>query len=137
MYNAGANAYNAYKNNSVNYASKEQLLLMLLDGAVKFTKMARQAILDKDIKKSHENLVKTQDIFTELMITLDQNAGEWAVNMYKIYDFIKERLFQANLKKDVKVLDEVMTLIEEVRNTWQEAYEVSKGKRLCKCTKRA
>lgn len=129
MYNAGANAYNAYKNNSVNYASKDQLLLMLLDGAVKFTKMARQAILDKDIKKSHENLVKTQDIFTELMITLDQNAGEWAVNMYKIYDFIKERLFQANLKKDVKVLDEVMTLIEEVRNTWQEAYEVSKGKR--------
>ena len=129
MYNAGANAYNAYKNNSVNYASKEQLLLMLLDGAVKFSKMARQAILDKDIKKSHENLVKTQDIFTELMITLDQNAGEWAVNMYKIYDFIKEKLFQANLKKDVKILDEVMPLIEEVRNTWQGAYEVSKGKR--------
>ncbi|HAR85646.1 MAG TPA: flagellar protein FliS, partial [Clostridium sp.] len=76
-----------------------------------------------------ENLVKTQDIFTELMITLDQNAGEWAVNMYKIYDFIKEKLFEANLKKDVKVLDEVMPLIEEVRNTWQEAYEVSKGKR--------
>lgn len=129
MYNAGANAYNAYKNNSVNYASKEQLLLMLLDGAVKFAKMARQAILDKDIKKSHENLIKTQDIFTELMITIDQNAGEWAVNMYKIYDFIKEKLFEANLKKDVKVLDEVMPLIEEVRNTWQEAYEVSKGKR--------
>lgn len=129
MYNAGANAYNAYKNNSVNYASKEQLLLMLLDGAVKFAKMARQAILDKNVKNSHENLVKTQDIFTELMVTLDQNAGEWAANMYKIYDFIKEKLFEANLKKDVKVLDEVMPLIEEVRNTWQEAYEVSKGKR--------
>jgi len=128
MYNAGANAYNAYKNNSVNYASKDQLLLMLLDGAVKFAKMARQAILDKDIKKSHENLVKTQDIFTELMITLDQNAGEWAVNMYKIYDFIKERLFEVNIKKDINILDEVMPLIEEVRNTWQEAYEVSKGK---------
>ncbi len=102
---------------------------MLLDGAVKFAKMARQAILDKDVKSSHENLVKTQDIFTELMITLDQNAGEWAVNMYKIYEFIKERLFQANIKKDVKIIDEVMPLIEEVRNTWQEAYEVSKGKR--------
>ncbi len=102
---------------------------MLLDGAVKFAKMARQAILDKDVKSSHENLVKTQDIFTELMITLDQNAGEWAVNMYKIYEFIKERLFQANIKKDVKIIDEVMPLIEEVRNTWQEAYEVSKVKR--------
>lgn len=129
MYNAGANAYNAYKNNSVNYASKEQLLLMLLDGAVKFAKIARQAILDKDIVKSHENLVKTQDIFTELMITIDQNVGEWAVNMYKIYEFIKERLFEANIKKDINILDEVMPLIEEVRNTWQEAYEVSKVKR--------
>ena len=29
-----SNGYNAYKVNSVNYASKEQLLLMLVDGAV-------------------------------------------------------------------------------------------------------
>lgn len=126
MYNAGANAFNAYKNNSVNYASKDQLLIMLLDGAVKFTKMGRQAILDKDIKKSHENLVKVQDIFTELMVTIDQKAGSWAVDMYKIYDFIKERLFEANLKKDIAIVDEVFPLIEEVRNTWNEAYEITK-----------
>lgn len=129
MYNPGANAYNAYKNNSVNYASKDQLLLMLLDGAVKFSKIARQAILDKEIMKSHENLVKTQDIFIELMITLDQSAGEWAKDMYKVYEFIKERLFEANIKKDVKILDEVIPLIEEVKNTWNEAYEVTKRKK--------
>lgn len=126
MYNAGANAYNAYKNNSVNYASKDQLLIMLLDGAVKFSKIARQALVDKDIKKSHENLVKVQDIFIELMVTLDQSAGEWAVNMFNIYDFIKSKLMEANLKKDVNILDEVMPLIEDVRETWNEAYEVSK-----------
>ena len=126
MYNAGANAYNAYKNNSVNYASKDQLLIMLLDGAVKFSKIARQALVDKDIKKSHENLVKVQDIFIELMVTLDQSAGEWAVNMFNVYDFIKSKLMETNLKKDVNILDEVMPLIEEVRETWNEAYEVSK-----------
>ncbi len=129
MYNAGANAYNAYKNNSINYASKDQLLIMLLDGAVKFTKIARQAILDKDTKKCHENLVKTQDIFTELMITLDQSAGQWAKDMYRVYDFIKQRLSEANLKKDVEILDEVMPLIEDIRNTWSEAFEISKGKK--------
>ena len=48
-----ANAYNTYKNNSVNFASKDQLLLMLVDGAVKFSKIARQSILDKDIVKAH------------------------------------------------------------------------------------
>jgi flagellar protein FliS len=129
MYNPGANAYNAYKNNSVNYASKDQLLLMLLDGAVKFSKIARQAILDKEIVKSHENLVKTQDIFIELMISLDQSAGEWAKDIYKVYEFIKEKLFEANIKKDVKILDEVIPLIEEVKNIWNEAYEVTKRKK--------
>lgn len=46
-----SNGYNVYKNNSVNYASKEQLLLMLTEGAVRFCKIARQAIVDKKCKK--------------------------------------------------------------------------------------
>ena len=42
-----SNAYNSYKNNSVAFAPKEQLLVMLLEGAVKFSKIGRQAIVDK------------------------------------------------------------------------------------------
>lgn len=126
----GNNALNIYKNNSVNYASKEQLLLMLVDGAVKFSKMARQALEEKNISESHKNLVKAQNIFTELMISLDQNAGEWAKQMYRVYDFIKTRLFEINIKKDLNMMDELMPVIEDIRNTWHEAYEVSKGNRI-------
>ncbi|MFU7516331.1 flagellar export chaperone FliS [Clostridium sp. HCS.1] len=122
----GNNAFNVYKNNSVNYASKEQLLLMLVDGAVKFAKVAREALAEKDIRKSHENLVKVQDIFTELMVSLDQNAGDWAKQIYQVYDFIKTRLFEINLKKDVTMMDELMPVIESIRDTWHEAYEISK-----------
>lgn len=125
----GNNALNVYKNNSVNYASKEQLLLMLVDGAVKFSKIAREGLVEKDIKKSHENLIKAQNIFTELMISLDQNAGEWAKQMYRVYEFIKTRLFEINLKKDVNMMDELMPVIEDVRNTWHEAHEISKKSR--------
>ncbi|MBI6872726.1 flagellar export chaperone FliS [Clostridium aciditolerans] len=120
-------AYNAYKTNSVNYASKEQLLLMLLDGAVKFAKVGRQAIIDKDIKKSHENIIKTQDIFYELMATLDvTKGGDWANSLMNIYDFIVRRLTDANIKKDAAIMDEVIPLIEDVRDTWNQAYKVSK-----------
>lgn len=123
-----SNAYNIYKNNSVNYASREQLLLMLLEGAVKFSKIARQAIIDKNIVKAHENIVKTENIFTELMITLDVRAGgEWAESLMKVYSFINERLVQANLKKDVNIMDEIIPLIEQIKDTWDEAYKVSKG----------
>jgi flagellar protein FliS len=121
------NAYNAYKNNSVNYASKEQLLLMLVDGAVKYAKIGRQAILDKDMKKAHEYLVRTQDIFIELMATLDINsAGNWGKNLMAIYEFINYKLVQANFKKDIHIIDEVLPVIEDVRDTWYKAYEFSK-----------
>lgn len=120
------NGYNIYKNNSVNYASREQLLLMLVDGAVKFSKIARQAILDKDVNKAHENLVKTQNIFYELMISLDKSAGDWTNQIYSVYEFIKKKLYEANIKKDVKTLDEVMPLIEEVRDLWYEVYKKAK-----------
>ncbi|WP_125152131.1 flagellar export chaperone FliS [Clostridium rectalis] len=120
------NAFKAYKNNSVNYASKEQLLLMILDGGVKFSKIARQAILDKDITKAHENIVKTENIFYELMATLDvSQGGDWAPNLMSIYEFIINRLVEANLKKDAAIMDEIIPLIEEVRETWHEAYKLS------------
>ncbi|MCB2288844.1 flagellar export chaperone FliS [Clostridium sp. CS001] len=125
--NTQANAFNTYKNNSVNFASKDQLLLMLVDGAVKFSKIGRQAILDKDVKKAHEHIIKTQNIFYELMTTLDVNiGGVWAQNLMSIYDFIIRRLADANIKKSEKIMNEIIPLIEEVRDIWSEAYKLSK-----------
>ena len=117
-----ANPYNIYKQNSVNMASSQQLLLMLLDGAVKYTKIARMAILNKDIAKAHKELVRVQDIFLELMITMDKNT-KYMEDLYNIYDFIKNELAKANMKKDVQIIDEVLPLIEEIRDMW---YEVDK-----------
>jgi len=120
------NGYNIYKNNSVNYASKEQMLLMLVEGAVKFAKMGRQAIIDKDIQKSHNSLKKTQDIFVELMVSLDVSKAEWTVELLDIYGFIKDRLMEANMKKSVEIMDEVIPLIESVDKLWHDAYIQSK-----------
>lgn len=121
-----SNGYNVYKNNSVNYASKEQLLLMLVEGAVKFCKIARQAVIDKDIKKAHDALVRTQDIFSELMISLDTSAGDWAVQLFRVYEFIKSRLIEANMSKNLEIIDEVLPLVEDINETWKEAYKMAK-----------
>ena len=121
------NAYGIYKNNSVNFASKEQMLLMLLDGAVKFAKRGRVAIEENNIQMAHESITRTQDIFTELRVTLDTTAGEWAVSIDKVYEFINRRLFEANIKKDNSIMDEIIPLIEEIRDIWNEAYRISKS----------
>nr|WP_317331009.1 flagellar export chaperone FliS [uncultured Romboutsia sp.] len=117
-----SNPYNVYKQNSVNLASSKQLLLMLLDGAVKYTKIARLAILEKDIPRAHKELIRVQDIFLELMITMDKNT-EYMEDLYNLYEFIKNELVKANMKKDIKIIDEVLPIIEEVRDMW---YEVDK-----------
>lgn len=122
-----ANPYNAYKQNTVNMASKEQLLLMLVDGAVKYTKIARLAIEKKDISRAHKELIRVQDIFIELMVTLDRSGGQAYEDLFNLYDFIKSRLVQANIKKDIRIIDEVLPLIEEVRNTWYEVSKKAKG----------
>lgn len=121
-----SNGYNVYKTNTVNYASKEQLLLMLVEGAVKFCRIARQAIIDKDIKKAHDSLVRTQDIFSELMISLDTTQGDWAVQLFKVYAFIKDKLVEANMSKNVEILNEMLPLVEDINETWQEAYRRAK-----------
>ena len=62
------------------------------------------------------------------MATLDvQAGGDWARKLMSVYDFIVRRLIEANLKKDIAIMDEVIPLIEEIRDTWYEAYKVSKG----------
>lgn len=117
-----SNPYNIYKQNSVNLASGQQLLLMLLDGAVKYTKIARLAILEKDIPRAHKELIRVQDIFLELMITMDKNT-KYMEDLYNLYEFVKNELVKANMKKDVKIIDEVLPIIEEIRDMW---YEVDK-----------
>lgn len=118
-----SNPYNTYKQNSVNMASKERLLLMLLDGAVKYTKIAKTAIQEKDMAKAHKELIRVQDIFLELMVTMDKSSGKYMEELYNLYDFIKNELGRANIKKDVKIIDSLLPIIEEVRDMW---YEVDK-----------
>lgn len=113
-----ANPYNVYKQNSVNMVSSQQLLLMLLDGAVKYTKIARLAILNKDIPRAHKELVRVQDIFLELMITMDKDSNKFMQDLYNVYDFIKSQLAIANIKKDIQIIDNVLPLIEEIRDMW-------------------
>ena len=122
------NARDVYKNNSVNSASKEQLLIMLVDGAVTFSKKAKLAFKTNNLKEIHTNLIKTQDIFYELIITLDtKQSGVWAENLKSIYAFIIDKLSRCNIEKKEEILDEVFPVIQEVNYMWHEVYDKLKN----------
>ncbi len=121
------NPYSNYKKNSIAAVTQEQLLLMLVDGAVKYTKIARLALIENNIPRAHKELVRVQDIFFELMVTMDKSAGTYMEDLYNIYEFIKNELALANVNKDVKKVEEVLPLIEEIRDMWYEVDKKVKG----------
>jgi flagellar protein FliS len=94
---------------------------MLYDGAIKFLNLANDAISKKDISASNNNIIKAQNIITELMVSLNMEVGEIAKNLYSLYDYMNRRLIQANIKKDPQIVNEVKGMLVELRETWDQA----------------
>lgn len=114
------NPYQKYMQNNIMLSSPEKLLLMLVDGLSRFVKTAKIAIKEKDTVKVNENLIKAQDIVVELASSLNMDY-EISENLSRLYDFVYQRLIDANIKKDIKIIEEIEPIIEELKNTWHEA----------------
>lgn len=120
-------ALNTYQQNSVNTASKEKLLLMLLDGLVKFIRNGLFGIEEHDIEKSNTNLTKAQSIVLELSATLNMEAGgEISKSLALLYEYFHRRLIEANIKKDAEAAKEILGYAEELKETFEEAYKLTK-----------
>lgn len=117
-----ANAYAAYKQATVETATPERLLLMLFDGGIRFLNQGKQAIEKKDYPSAHKWLAKVQDILSELMVTLDmEKGGDIARNLYELYDFYRNEVVQANIKKNAQLLQPVLEFFRFYRDMWAEA----------------
>lgn len=114
-----------YQLNQVNTATPAELTLMLYNGAIRFTKQTKMALQENDFTKAHESNVRIQDIITELIITLDM-SNPLSGNFLPLYDYLKRRLIEANIKKDVSILDEVEGFLVQFRDTWREAMALAK-----------
>ena len=121
------NPYAKYQQNSVVTASPGELTLMLYNGCIKFIHIAKKAIDNKQIEQKHINITKAQKIISELIMTLNMDY-EISKEMKRMYDYINRRLVEANIKNDVKILDEVEELVTEFRDTWKEVIAINRKK---------
>jgi flagellar secretion chaperone FliS len=121
------NPYQSYQQNSVNTASPGELTLMLYNGCLKFIKMAKTAIAEKNIEGKNSNLLKAQKIVQELMVTLNMEL-EVSQNMMSLYDYLNRRLIEANIKSDIAILNEVEEFITEFRDTWKQVIQLNRQK---------
>lgn len=127
MLNAYANQAKQYKEQQIQTASQEELLILLYEGAIRFLSLAKNGHQENNIEKYHNNLLKSQRIVSEFMSSLDvEGGGEMALNLFNLYEYLHYRLVQANIKKDVTMVDEVQTHLRELKKTWEEAIRIAR-----------
>ena len=122
-----SNYQNAYKKASVNTIDQNKLIIMLYDGAIKNANFAVQFMESGEIEKVHESLIKTKNIVTELLATLNmEQGGEIAKNLKSLYSYMFSQLIEANMEKKSEPVLTVIDLLKELRGAWVQIKEKKK-----------
>ncbi len=118
------NPYKQYQKTQVTTASREKILLMLYEGAIRFTKQARVAMNEKKIADKGKYISKATAILSELMATLDfKVGGQLAHDLENLYIFMIDKLIEANIQNKVEPLDHVERLLNTLYSAWKDVIE--------------
>lgn len=122
------NSYaNQYRNNHILNASREQILIMLYDGAIRFTRQAILGIEDNRPSLKLEGISRALAIIAEFSNTLDREVGgEIADNLDALYHFMMRELTAARSENSVARLRVVEDLLLDLRATWAQAIEINR-----------
>jgi len=114
--------YQTYRQTQTNTADRSELLLMLYDGALRFTRRAIDAIEANDVAARCEAISRAFAIITELHSTLNFEVDEELTgNLASLYVFCLESYSEANTKGSVTPLKALIPIIETLREGWGEA----------------
>ncbi|MEW6517303.1 MAG: flagellar export chaperone FliS [candidate division FCPU426 bacterium] len=117
----------SYQESRVFTASREELVLMLYDGALKFTNRGLEALRNGDRPAMNYNLLRAQKIVHYLDMSLNMQQGEEvAKNLARLYDFIKRRLGECQRSQEREPGEEALSILKHMRETWQQAFELKR-----------
>lgn len=120
------NPWQSYRKVATQTASPGQLVLMLYDGAIRFSEQALTGFEHKQDPLAfnqtiHNNLQRAQAIISELNAVLNMpRGGDVAVNLRKLYLYMNRRLREANTRKQREPIEEVITRLRVLRDSWAE-----------------
>ncbi len=120
MLKRGLNQYGKVAVGSeTSYASPHRLIQMLMEGALDKIAFAKGQIERKDYAEKGRNITWAISIIQGLSASLDvESGGEIAANLEGLYDYMVRRLLLANKDNDAAILEEVASLLKEVKSAW-------------------
>ncbi len=99
--------------------SQLDLVLKVYDGAIASFKSAAELYKAGNSMKGYEQLDKSKRFITHLYTTLDpEKGGEIAEKLGKIYAFLLNQTNLAQSTKDLKIIDDNITVLSNIRDGW-------------------
>lgn len=110
----------AYQKAAVSTLDQKKMIVLLYDGAIKFLSIAMNKMNGGDAYEAHTNLIRGKSIVAELLASLDMDAGgDIAINLQRLYAYMFNTLIDANMKRDVNRVQEVIELLKQLREAWK------------------
>lgn len=119
----------AYLRTKVLTAGPEELRLMLLDGALRFTRQGREGLVNKDYEASYAGFTKCRNILMELTNVKPDVDPELKRRVTSVYMFMYVHLTEGSFEKDLAKVDKVIELLEYERETWVLAMQAAAKER--------
>ncbi|MEA5010193.1 MAG: flagellar export chaperone FliS [Angelakisella sp.] len=121
------NPYEQYRQQSIMTMTQGEILIKLYEEIVKQLSSAVIHIQKKDYFLSNQSLQKSQRILGYLTSTLDTKY-DVSENLALLYDFFNQNIIDANIKKDPAILEEIIPMVSELRDTFAQADRLSRIK---------
>jgi flagellar protein FliS len=112
--------HNAYLETQVTTATPQKLRLMLIEGAIRFAQQTIDCWADGRGEDALSALLRCQSIIAELLGGVREDGTALTRQVIGIYTFLALRLHEAELDSDRLKLEEVIRVLQEERQTWQE-----------------
>jgi len=116
-------AYKAYQQSSVQ-TSPAQLVIMLYDGAIRFTKAGIDGIHSRQYEMANTNLQKAQSVVHELIASLNFDF-EISKSLISVYEYMLHQLIEANIRKKTEPAEDVLHHLQELRDAWKQVIKMN------------
>lgn len=120
------NPYEQYRQQGVMTASPSELVVMLYDGCIKFLKRASMAIDEHNMDVANASLIRSQEIISELVMSLDFNY-DISKELMDIYEFCLHTMADINMTKDKTNIEPLVEILADLREAWAEVARQNRG----------
>ncbi|UCE67822.1 MAG: flagellar export chaperone FliS [Candidatus Zixiibacteriota bacterium] len=118
-----------YRDVKIKNMNQRELIVFLYESALGLMEQGKERINAGDVPGTHEKLDRARNIFLHLLVTLNpESGGEFARRLSALYSYFVEKITMANVSKNVDELDEIIPLVGEIKDAWENMEFENPGK---------